>query len=136
MAPSDSQSKCGVGGCQRGYCGTITGIGGGNVGYGIDDFLLIDLSCVFFLQEIGGVEFRSGGGALRFAPFIVSSCEEIFEAGPCFLLSGQTFPGFAVVYKNTGLVDELKSDANDFFYSVGSVDVGGVITTVFYHFEE
>ena len=30
-------------------------VGGGKVGYGVDGFLLIELSCVFFLQEIGGV---------------------------------------------------------------------------------
>ena len=61
--------------------------------------MLIELCFVFFLQDIGGVEFSAGGGALRFAPFVVSYCEEIFEAGPCFLLSGQTFPGFTVFYK-------------------------------------
>ena len=41
------------------------------------------------------------------------------------------FPGFAVVYKYTGLVDELESDANDFFKAVGSVAGGGLITAVF-----
>ena len=77
----------------------IAGSGGGKVGYGFDGFLLIEFSCVFFLQEIGGVEFSAGGGALQFASFIVSSCEERFEAGPSFLLCGQTFLGFAFVYK-------------------------------------
>ena len=77
------------------------------------------------------MEFSSGGGALRFAPFIVSCCEESFEAGPIFLLCGQTFPGFAVVYKYTGLVDKLESDADDLFGDVGSFAGGGVITAVF-----
>ena len=77
------------------------------------------------------MEFSSGGGALIFAPLVVRCCEESFEANPSFLLSGQTFPGFAVVYKETGLVEELKSDTNDLFEAVGSVAGGGVITEVF-----
>ena len=77
------------------------------------------------------MKFSSSGGALRFAPFIVSCCEESFEAGPSFLLCGQTFPGFAVVYKEAGLVDKMKSDTDDLFKAVGSVDGGGVITAVF-----
>ena len=77
------------------------------------------------------MEFSASGGALRFTPFIVSCCEESFEAGPRFLLCGQTFPGFAVVYKETGLVDDLESDANDLFEAVGSVTGGGIITAVF-----
>ena len=81
----------------------------------------MEFSCVFFLQEIGGVEFSAGGGAFIFSPFIVRCCEESFQAGPCFLLCGQTFSGFAVVYKETGLVDELESDADDLFEAVGSV---------------
>ena len=68
---------------------------------------------------------------MRFAPFVVSSCEESFEAGPSFLLWGQMFPGFAVVYKETCLVYELESDASDLFEDVGSVTGGGIITAVF-----
>ena len=83
------------------------------VGYGVNSFLLIYLSCVLFLQEIGGVEFSAGGGALGFAPFVVSCCEESFEAGPNVLLCGKTFTGFAVVYKETGLVHELEINADD-----------------------
>ena len=60
-----------------------------------------------FLHEIGGVEFGTGGGALRFAPIIARSGEEGFEAVTSFLLCGETFPGFAVVNKETGLVDDL-----------------------------
>ena len=47
------------------------------------------------------------------------------------LLYGQTFPGFAVVYKETGLVDDLEIDANDLLKAVGSVTGGGAITAVF-----
>ena len=77
------------------------------------------------------MEFSAGGGALRFAPFVGSCCEESFEANPSFLLCGQTFPGFSVVYKETGLVDELKIDTDDLFEAVGSVAGGGIITAVF-----
>ena len=61
----------------------------------------------------------------------MSCCEESFEAGPSFLLCGQTFPGFAVIYKETGLIDELESNADDLFEAVGSVTGVGVITAVF-----
>ena len=77
------------------------------------------------------MELSTGGGALRFAPFAVSCCQESFEAGPSFLLCGETFPGFAVVDKETGLVDDLESDANDLFKAVGSVTGGGIVTTIF-----
>ena len=66
----------------------------------------------------------------------MSFCEEGFEANPRFLLCGKTFPGFAVVCKETGLVDELKSDTNDLFEAVGSVADGGVITAVLYPVKE
>ena len=88
MAHSERRSEGAVGGCQCGDCGTITGSGGGKVGYGVYGFLLIELHCVFFLQDIGGVEFSAGGGALRFSTFVVRCCEEIFEANPSFLLCG------------------------------------------------
>ena len=76
------------------------------------------------------MEFSASGGALRFVPFVVSCREESFEAGPSFLLCGKTFPGFAVVYKETGLVDEPESDADDLFEAAESVTGGGVITAV------
>ena len=41
------------------------------------------------------------------------------------------FPGFAVVYKVTGLVDKLKGDITELFEAVGSVADGGVISAVF-----
>ena len=47
------------------------------------------------------------------------------------MLCGKTFPGFAVVYKEIGLIDDLKSDTNDLFEAVGSVAGEGVITAVF-----
>ena len=47
------------------------------------------------------------------------------------MLCGQKFPVFAVVYKEIGLIDELKSDTNDLFEAVGSVAGEGVITAVF-----
>ena len=75
--------------------------------------------------------FSTGGVALRFAPFVVECCKESFEAGPIFLLCKEKFPGFAVVYKETGLLDDLESDAYDLFGAVGSVTGGGIITAVF-----
>ena len=42
------------------------------------------------------------------------------------------FPGFAVVYKETGLVEDLESDTDDLFEAVGSVTSGGVSNTVFF----
>ena len=75
---------------------------------------MIELRCILFLQEIGGLEFDTSGGALRFVPLVVSSGEESFEAGPIVLLCGETFPGCAVIDKETGLVDELEGDADNF----------------------
>ena len=47
------------------------------------------------------------------------------------MLCGETFPGFAVVDKDTGLVDKLESDANDLFEDVVNVTGGGVVTAIF-----
>ena len=82
------------------------------------------------------MEFSTGGGALRLAPFVVRCCEESFEAGPSVLLCGQTFPEFSLVYKETCLLDELESDDDDLLEAVGSVAGGGVITAVFYLVEK
>ena len=57
-------------------------------------------------------------------------CEESFEANPIFLLCWQKFPVFEVVYKETGLKDELENDTDEFFEAVGSINSGGVITAV------
>ena len=51
-------------------------------------FLLVELSCVFFLQDICGVKFSAGCGALGFLPFVVCSGEKSFEGSPSFLLIG------------------------------------------------
>ena len=59
------------------------------------------------------------------------SGEEGFAAGPSFLLCRETFPGFAVVDEETGLIEDLEGDANDLFKYVGSVTGGGVVTTIF-----
>ena len=77
------------------------------------------------------MEFGTGGGALRFAPLVVRSGKESFEAGPIFLLCRETFPGFVVIYKDTDLIDELEGDANDLFEAVGSVTIGGIVTAIF-----
>ena len=80
--------------------------------------------------------FSAGGGALRFAPFVVRCRKESFEGNPSFWLCGQTFPGFSVVYKEAGLVEDLKIDTDDLFEVVGSVAGGGVISAVFDSVEE
>ena len=59
--------------------------------------------------------FSAGGGALVFLPFVVCSGEESFEGSPSFLLNGQTFPGFAVIYKKAVLVYKLEGDSEDLF---------------------
>ena len=61
------------------------------------------------------MKFRAGGGALGFSPFVVCSGEEGFEGRPSFLLNGQTFPGFVVVNKKSGLVYKLEGNAEDLF---------------------
>ena len=61
------------------------------------------------------MKFSADGGALGLSPFVVCSGEESFEGSPSFLLNGQTFPGFAVVYKKAGLVYKLEGDAEDLF---------------------
>ena len=66
----------------------------------------------------------------------MSCCADVFEANPSFLLSGKTFPGFAVVYKDIGLIDELKIDTDELFEAVGIVAGGGAITAVFDPVEE
>ena len=76
---------------------------------------MVELGCVFFLQEIGRLKFSAGGGALEFLTFVVCSDEESFEGSPSFLLNGQTFPGFEVVYKKAGMVYKLEGNAEDLF---------------------
>ena len=76
---------------------------------------MVELSCVFFLQDICGVKFSAGGGALGLSPFVVCSGKESFEGSPSFLLYWKTFPGFAVVYKKAGMVYNLEDNAKDLF---------------------
>ena len=59
------------------------------------------------------MKLSASGGASGFLPFVVCSGKESFEGSPSFLLPGQTFPGFAVVYKNAGLVYKLEGDVKD-----------------------
>ena len=56
---------------------------------------------------------------------------EIFEAGPSFLLCRDTFPGFAVIGEETGLIDNLEGDSNDLFEAVGRVTGSDVVTAIF-----
>ena len=92
---------------------------------------MVELVFVFLLQEIGGVKFSAGGGGLGFPPFIVCSGEESFEGIPSFLLNGQTFSGFVVVYKQAGLVYKLEGDAKELFLAVWGVTGGSVISAEF-----
>ena len=48
-----------------------------------------------------------------------------------FLLFRETFPGFAVINEETGMINELEGDANDLFEVAGSVTGGGIVTAVF-----
>ena len=68
---------------------------------------------------------------MRFAPIVLRSGEESFEAGPSFLLCRETFPGFAVINEETGLIDKLEGNTNDLFEAVGSVTGGGIVTAIF-----
>ena len=43
----------------------------------------------------------------------------------------ETFPGFAVIDEETGLINDLEGYSNDFFEDVGSVTGGGVVTAIF-----
>ena len=91
----------------------------------------MELRCFLFLQEIGRVEFGTGGGALRFAPRVVHSGKESFEGSPSFLLCRYTFTGFAVIGEETSLIENLEGDTNDLFEAIGTVIVGVVVTTIF-----
>ena len=77
------------------------------------------------------MEFGAGGGALVFAPLVVCSGEESFEAGPSFLLFREMFPGFAIIDEDTGLIDELEGGTNGLIESIGIVTGGVVVTAIF-----
>ena len=76
------------------------------------------------------VEFGASGGALRLSPLIVCSGEESLEAGPCFLLWSEMFPNFAIINKETGLINELEGDACDLFETLWSVADGGIVAAI------
>ena len=61
------------------------------------------------------MKFSAGGGALGFSSFVVCGGEEGFEDHSSFLLIGQTFLGFSVVNKNSGLVYNLEGCVKDLF---------------------
>ena len=67
---------------------------------------------------IGRVEFGAGLDALRIASLVVRIGEESLEAGPSFLLRSETFPDFAVIDKETSIINELEGDADYLFESV------------------
>ena len=48
-----------------------------------------------------------------------------------FWFCSETFPVFAVINKETGLINELEGDADYMFEAVGSVAAGRVVTTMF-----
>ena len=89
-----------------------------------------------FLYVIGGVEFGTGIGALRFAPLVVRSGEESFETSPSFLLCSETVPGFAVIDEETCLINELEGDTDHLFEAAGGVAGSGVVTAIFDRFEK
>ena len=61
--------------------------------------MLVELCCILFLQVIGGVEFGTGGGALRFAPLVVRNGEESFEASLSFYCVVRCFQVFQLLTK-------------------------------------
>ena len=79
---------------------------------------------------ISRVEFGAGGGALRLTPLVVRSGKESLEAGPHLLLWSETFPYFAVIDEETGLINKLEGDASYLFETVQSVSGGGVVATI------
>ena len=86
----------------------ITSRSGGEVGDGIHRLLLIKviIRLVFLLvKAISRLETGAGGSDLRFAPFLVSGCEEGFKGRPCFSSRWQALTGFAVVKEKASLED-------------------------------
>ena len=47
------------------------------------------------------------------------------------MLCSETFPGFAVIDEEAGLINELEGDSYYVFKAVGSVSGGGVVTAIF-----
>ena len=61
----------------------------------------------------------------------MGSGEESLETGPIVLLFSETFPYFAVIDEETGLINELEGDADYLFEAVGSVAGAGIVTAIF-----
>ena len=53
------------------------------------------------------VESGASGGDVRRAPLVVRSGKESLEVVPRFLFWSEMFPNFAVIDKETGLINEL-----------------------------
>ena len=83
-----------------------TSCSGGEVGDGVHRLLLVKVisRLVFVLvKAFSRLEPSAGGSDLRFAPFLVSGCEEGFKGRPCFAIGWQALPGFAVVEEKASL---------------------------------
>ena len=46
-------------------------------------------------------------------------------------MCSETFPGFAVIDEDTGMINELEDAADYLFEAVGSVTGGSVVTAIF-----
>ena len=67
---------------------------------------------------IGRVEYSPGGGYLRLAPLVVRSSKESLEVGLLFLLWSETFPNFAFIDEETGLINKLEGHNDELFEAV------------------
>ena len=47
------------------------------------------------------------------------------------MLWSETFPNFAVINEETGLINKFEGDADDLFEAVRSVSSGGVVDAIF-----
>ena len=56
--------------------------------------------------------------------------KKVLKPVKVFLLCRETFPGFAVIDEETGLIDKLEGDADDLLEDVVSVTGGGVVTAI------
>ena len=90
ISDSESRRESAVGSGEHCPIVVITPSGHGQVGDGVNSFLLLELRCSFLLHVIGRVKFGAVGGALRLAPLVVRSGKEIIEASPSFLLCSET----------------------------------------------
>ena len=82
------------------------------------------------LHVICRVESGASGDALRLMPLVVRSGKESLEFGPHFLLWSEMFPNFAIINKETGLINELEGDAYDLFETLWSVADGSIVAAI------